>query len=210
MTNNRSGFNMNSILFIQTSLSGAQSQSNLLAQELISKIGQSSDIAVTVRDLTTTELPHLTASEMQSWQIPVQERTSEQIQLAELSDNLISELEQHQTLVIALPMYNFGVPSHFKAWIDRIARAGITFEYTEQGPKGLINNKKVIVVASRGGVYAGTEKDSQTQYLKDVLAFLGMDDVTFIYAEGLNMPIREQGLAQARSSINNLLSADLV
>ncbi|ATC97188.1 FMN-dependent NADH-azoreductase [Pseudoalteromonas tunicata] len=201
---------MNSILFIQTSLSGAQSQSNLLAQELISKIGQSSDIAVTVRDLTTTELPHLTASEMQSWQIPVQERTSEQIQLAELSDNLISELEQHQTLVIALPMYNFGVPSHFKAWIDRIARAGITFEYTEQGPKGLINNKKVIVVASRGGVYAGTEKDSQTQYLKDVLAFLGMDDVTFIYAEGLNMPIREQGLAQARSSINNLLSADLV
>lgn len=210
MTNNSSGFNMNSILFIQTSLSGAQSQSNLLAQELISKIGQSSDIAVTVRDLTTTELPHLTASEMQSWQIPVQERTSEQIQLAELSDNLISELEQHQTLVIALPMYNFGVPSHFKAWIDRIARAGITFEYTEQGPKGLINNKKVIVVASRGGVYAGTEKDSQTQYLKDVLAFLGMDDVTFIYAEGLNMPIREQGLAQARSSINNLLSADLV
>jgi len=201
---------MNSILFIQTSLSGAQSQSNLLAQELISKIGQSSDIAVTVRDLTTTELPHLTASEMQSWQIPVQERTSEQIQLAELSDNLISELEQHQTLVIALPMYNFGVPSHFKAWIDRIARAGITFEYTEQGPKGLINNKKVIVVASRGGVYAGTEKDSQTQYLKDVLAFLGMDDVTFIYAEGLNMPIREQGLAKARSSINNLLSADLV
>jgi FMN-dependent NADH-azoreductase len=201
---------MNSILFIQTSLSGAQSQSNLLAQELISKIGQSSDIAVTVRDLTTTELPHLTASEMQSWQIPVQERTSEQIQLAELSDNLISELEQHLTLVIALPMYNFGVPSHFKAWIDRIARAGITFEYTEQGPKGLINNKKVIVVASRGGVYAGTEKDSQTQYLKDVLAFLGMDDVTFIYAEGLNMPIREQGLAQARSSINNLLSADLV
>ena len=210
MTNNSSGFNMNSILFIQTSLSGAQSQSNLLAQELISKIGQSSDIAVTVRDLTTTELPHLTASEMQSWQIPVQERTSEQIQLAELSDNLISELEQHQTLVIALPMYNFGVPSDFKAWIDRIARAGITFEYTEQGPKGLINNKKVIVVASRGGVYAGTEKDSQTQYLKDVLAFLGMDDVTFIYAEGLNMPIREQGLAQARSSINNLLSADLV
>ncbi|MDP5214224.1 NAD(P)H-dependent oxidoreductase [Pseudoalteromonas tunicata] len=201
---------MNSILFIQTSLSGAQSQSNLLAQELISKIGQSSDIAVTVRDLTTTELPHLIASEMQSWQIPVQERTSEQIQLAELSDNLISELEQHQTLVIALPMYNFGVPTHFKAWIDRIARAGITFEYTEQGPKGLINNKKVIVVASRGGVYAGTEKDSQTQYLKDVLAFLGMDDVTFIYAEGLNIPIREQGLAQARSSINNLLSADLV
>ena len=165
MTTNCSGCNMNSILFIQTSLSGAQSQSNLLAQELISKIGQSSDIAVTVRDLTTTELPHLTASEMQSWQIPVQERTSEQIQLAELSDNLISELEQHQTLVIALPMYNFGVPSHFKAWIDRIARAGITFEYTEQGPKGLINNKKVIVVASRGGVYAGTEKDSQTQYL---------------------------------------------
>lgn len=210
MTTNSSGCNMNSILFIQTSLSGAQSQSNLLAQELISKIGQSSDIEVTVRDLTTTELPHLTASEMQSWQIPVQERTSEQIQLAELSDNLISELEQHQTLVIALPMYNFGVPSHFKAWIDRIARAGITFEYTEQGPKGLINNKKVIVVASRGGVYAGTEKDSQTQYLKDVLAFLGMDDVTFIYAEGLNMPIREQGLAQARSSINNLLSADLV
>jgi FMN-dependent NADH-azoreductase len=90
-------------------------------------------------------------------------------------------------VIIGMPMYNFGVPSTFKAWIDRVARAGITFKYTETGPQGLLTNKKVYVLAARGGKYAGTPKDSQSQYLKDVLGFIGLNDIKFVYVEGLAM-----------------------
>merc|ERR1712137_1542973 len=88
-------------------------------------------------------------------------------ELASFSDTLIDELKASDTVVIAMPMYNFGVPSTFKAWVDRIARAGVTFQYTENGPVGLLENKKIVVVAARGGIYEGTQKDTQSQYLKD-------------------------------------------
>lgn len=104
-----------------------------------------------------------------------------------LSDQLIAELQTADSIVLGMPMYNFGVPSTFKAWIDRVARAGITFNYTQQGPVGLLTGKKVYTLAARGGMYAGSPKDSQSQYLKNVFAFLGMTDVEFIYAEGLAM-----------------------
>ena len=90
-------------------------------------------------------------------------------------------------LVIGMPMYNFGVPSTFKAWVDRLARAGVTFKYTENGPVGLLADKKVVVLAARGGQYVGTAKDTQTTYLKDFFAFVGLTDVEFVYAEGLAM-----------------------
>ena len=104
-----------------------------------------------------------------------------------------------------MPMYNFGVPSTFKAWIDRIARAGITFKYTETGPVGLLKDKKVIIVAARGGLYEGTDKDTQSKYLTDVLGFLGLTDVTFVYAEGLAMSDnQEQSLAKAKQQLTEL------
>jgi FMN-dependent NADH-azoreductase len=139
---------------------------------------------------------------MGAWMTDIAQRSQEQTDLATISDDLIEELKNSDTIVVAMPMYNFGVPSTFKAWVDRVARAGITFQYTENGPAGLLKDKTVIVVASRGGIYAGTQKDSQTQYLKDVFSFMGMEDITFIYAEGLNMLGSDERLAQAQQTIN--------
>jgi FMN-dependent NADH-azoreductase len=105
-------------------------------------------------------------------------------------------------------MYNFGIPSTLKAWIDHIARAGVTFRYTENGPQGLVNNvKKTIVTAARGGLYKGTPKDTQTAYLKDVLGFIGIENVEFVYAEALSMGEKESAVQQAQQDIDAIVDA---
>jgi FMN-dependent NADH-azoreductase len=192
---------MHNILFIKSSLNGNQGNSNILATELLDAIKTKIQVNIVERDLSKNEVSHLSQQEMSAWMMTVSERNEGQHQLANISDGLIEELKISDTLVVGMPMYNFGIPSSFKAWIDRTARAGITFKYTEQGPVGLLDGKKVIVVAARGGMYAGTPKDTQTQYLKDVFAFIGITDIEFIYAEGLNMPTKESGLASARQGI---------
>ena len=192
---------MKNVLVINSSLNGEQGNSTILSQELLSSIAGQADVNIVERDLYKHVLPHLTQQEMAAWMTSVNERSDEQNQLASVSDTLIEELKASDTLIIGMPMYNFGIPSAFKAWIDRIARAGITFKYTEQGPVGLLTGKRVIIVAARGGMYAGTPKDSQSQYLKDVFAFIGISDVEFIYAEGLNMPGKETSLIEARKNI---------
>tara|TARA_B100000767_G_C19557873_1_gene447767 strand:+ start:197 stop:784 length:588 start_codon:yes stop_codon:yes gene_type:complete len=194
---------MNNILFLKSSLNGQKSHSNMLAQELVSQLASKSKARVVERDLATQSLAHLSQSEMTAWMIPAKERSEEQLKLADVSDTLIKELQTTETVVIGMPMYNFAVPSTFKAWADRISRAGITFRYTENGPIGLLENKKIIIIATRGGIYAGTKKDSQTQYLKDFFAFIGIVDITFIYAEGLNMPGSEQRIEAAKTTIEN-------
>ncbi|MDN3652343.1 NAD(P)H-dependent oxidoreductase [Thalassotalea ponticola] len=194
---------MNQILFIKTSLSDEQSNSNKLASELIAKFKQQTNASVVTRDVAKHPLPHLTQQEMAAWMTPQDERNAQQQDLANISDTLVQELKDSDTIVVAIPMYNFGVPSTFKAWVDRIARAGVTFSYTENGPVGLLTNKKVIIVAARGGMYKGTEKDSQTQFLKDFFSFIGLTDVRFIYAEGLNMPGADLSLAAAQSEIES-------
>jgi FMN-dependent NADH-azoreductase len=103
-------------------------------------------------------------------------------------------------------MYNFGVPSQLKAYFDHIARAGVTFKYTEKGPVGLLSGKKVYVFAARGGLYARTPLDTQTNYVRDFLRFLGMTDVEFVYAEGLAISAqsKEAGIARAKAEIARL------
>lgn len=192
---------MKNVLVINSSLNGEQGNSTILSKELVSSLAVKADVSIIERDLYQQVLPHLTQQEMAAWMTPVNERSDEQNQLASVSDTLIEELKASDTLIIGMPMYNFGIPSAFKAWIDRIARAGITFKYTEQGPVGLLTGKRVIIVAARGGMYAGTPKDSQSQYLKDVFAFIGISDVEFIYAEGLNMPNKAESLIVARKNI---------
>ena len=103
-------------------------------------------------------------------------------------------------IVLGLPMYNFGVPSTLKAYFDHVARAGVTFRYTANGPVGLLTGKEVYVFATRGGIYAGTPLDTQTTYVRDFLRFLGIDDVEFVYAEGLNMGAGAQGSGAGRSA----------
>lgn len=134
---------------------------------------------------------------------PAESRSAEQQALVAVSDGLVAELAAADVLVLAVPMYNFGIPSTLKAYFDRVARAGVTFKYTETGPVGLLSGKKAYVLAARGGMYQGTAKDSQTAYLKDFLSFIGIDDVTFVYAEGLNMgdANRAAALAAAEQQI---------
>lgn len=125
------------------------------------------------------------------------------------ADRLIEEVEAADTVVIASPMYNHAVSSTLKAWFDHIARAGRTFRYTEAGPVGLLRNKRVLVVTARGGVYTGTAavRDFQEPYLRFMFRFLGLDDVTFVHIEGLQVSTEEaeRGTARARQAIANLL-----
>ncbi|ASP48629.1 FMN-dependent NADH-azoreductase [Cognaticolwellia beringensis] len=195
---------MNNILFIKSSLNGEQGNSTKLAQELVTNLSATSEVKVVDRDLAKQALAHLTQEEMAAWMAQESERTEQQALLASVSDSLITELTKADTLVVAMPMYNFGVPSTFKAWVDRVARAGVTFRYTENGPVGLLKNKRVIVVAARGGMHAGTTSDSQTQYLTSFFNFIGIDNIDFIYAEGLNMPGGDERFAAAQSVIKSV------
>ncbi|MEI8644897.1 NAD(P)H-dependent oxidoreductase [Pseudoalteromonas sp. Hal056] len=192
---------MKKVLVLNSSLNGEQGNSTKLSQQFVEQLANNQQISVTTRDLSDNVIAHLTQTEMAAWMTDANERDDEQKALAAISDDLIAELNDNDLIVIGMPMYNFGIPSTFKAWIDRIARAGITFKYTEQGPVGLITDKKVVVLAARGGMYQGTEMDTQTKYLKDVLGFVGMTDVNFIYAEGLAMPGAEQSLEAAQNEI---------
>ena len=198
---------MKKVLVLNSSLNGEQGNSTKLSQQFVEQLANNQQISVTTRDLSDNAIAHLTQTEMAAWMTDANERSDEQKALAAISDDLIAELNDNELIVIGMPMYNFGIPSTFKAWIDRIARAGITFKYTEQGPVGLIADKKVVVLAARGGLYQGTDMDTQTKYLKDVLGFVGMTDVDFIYAEGLAMPGAEQSLEAAQNEINTFAAA---
>jgi FMN-dependent NADH-azoreductase len=125
-----------------------------------------------------------------------------------LDDALIAEIQAHDTIVLGVPMYNFGVPAQLKNWIDAIARAGVTFRYTEGGPEGLLKDRKVYVALARGGRYRDTAADSQVPYLKTVLGFLGLTDLHFMYAEGLAMGAESsaRGLAEAQADVEVALS----
>lgn len=198
---------MKNVLLINSSLNGEQGNSHQLSEQFIAELTQKTEISVTHRDLAASPLTHLTQAEMGAWMTSPSERSDEQNALATISDELVSELQNNELIVLGVPMYNFGIPSTLKAWIDRVARAGITFKYTETGPVGLVENTKVVILAARGGMYLGTDMDTQTKYLKDFFAFLGITDVDFIYAEGLSMPSAEQSKDAAIKEIADYVSA---
>ncbi|WP_374494478.1 FMN-dependent NADH-azoreductase [Zoogloea sp.] len=179
---------MTTLLKINASLFSTQGQSSQLAERFVAaRLAANPELTVINRDLAAQPVPHLDAARFQSFLAKPEERSAEQQAVVAYSDALIEELRQADEIVIGLPMYNFGVPSTLKAWFDHIARAGVTFRYTATGPEGLLSGKKVTVFATRGGLYAGTAKDSQTTYVRDFLGFIGITDVEFVYAEGLNM-----------------------
>lgn len=159
---------------------------------------------VTLRDLAVTPQPTLDEAAIGALFTPADKRSPEQAARVALDDALITEIQAHDTIVLGVPMYNFGVPVQLKSWIDAIARVGVTFRYTATGPEGLLKGKKVYVALARGGLYRDTANDSQVPYLKNVLGFLGLTDVTFIYAEGLAMgpEAAEKGFAQAEADLN--------
>jgi FMN-dependent NADH-azoreductase len=194
-------------LVITSSILAENGQSNALANRFLAQANARNDIDVTQRDVVKTSLPHLDISELGAWQVAAAERTAEQQALAARSDELLAELRANDVLVIAVPMYNLGIPSQLKAWFDRVLRAGETFRYTENGPQGLVEGKRAIILAARGGQYAGTEFDSQTPHLKAMLGLMGITDVNVVYAEGLNMgeQQREAAIKEAFQAIDQLV-----
>ena len=179
---------MQTLLQIQSSLFREHGQSSALATRFVTHWRETHpDGQVVVRDVGREPVPHLTAERFQAFLARPEARTPEQQAVAGFSDTLIDELRRADVIVLGLPMYNFGVPSTLKAYFDHIARAGVTFKYTEKGAQGLLTGKKAYVFATRGGLYAGTALDTQSAYVRDFLRFVGIEDVEFVYAEGLAM-----------------------
>lgn len=199
---------MKTVLVVQSSVSGQNAQSNRLMEQFLSRLPE--EFTRQDLDLVQEDYPHLAMAEIASWMIPAAQRTPEQQALAARSDQAIAQVTAADVILLGVPMYNFGVPSQLKAWFDRLARAGVTFKYTEQGPVGLLKDKPVIVFATRGGVYKDLPADSQTPFLKSFLNFIGLKNVHFVYAEGLNMgpDSAAQALAAAEEKIQSL-SVDL-
>jgi FMN-dependent NADH-azoreductase len=192
------------ILQINSSARSEGSQSTRLANKIVERVRAANPGAtLTVRDLLRTPHPVLDEAALQALFTPADQRTPEHSARVALDDALIGEVQAADVIVLGVPMYNFGVSAQLKNWIDAITRAQVTFRYTANGPEGLLKGKKVYAVLTRGGQYAGTPADSQTPYLRTVLGFLGMTDVDFIYAEGLNMgPEAEAAaLSSARARI---------
>jgi len=187
-------------LQLNTSLFGAGGQSTTLAAEFVARRGGK----VIVRDLAKEPVPHLDAERFGAFLAKPDARTAEQQAVVDYSEALIAELREADTIVIGLPMYNFSVPSTLRAYFDHVARAGVTFKYTDKGPVGLLIGKKAYVFVTRGGVYG--DDHIHTRYVRDFLAFIGITDVEFIYAEGLAISpaSKDAALAKAREVIARL------
>ena len=192
------------ILQINSSARSAGANSTRLADAITARLKAANPAAVVeLRDLAAHPHPVLDEAALGALFTPADQRTPEQAARVALDDALIAQLQSADAIVLGVPMYNFGVPVQLKTWIDAIARAGVTFRYTENGPEGLVKGKKVYVALARGGIYRDTPADSQVPYLKGVLGFLGMTDVEFIYAEGLAMgpETADKAFAEAEAAI---------
>ena len=195
---------MSNVLIIESSARQQGSFSRQLTRQFISQwqVARPAD-QVTVRDLALNPVPHLDANLLGGWMKPEAQRSADEQASLQRSDELTDEVLGADVLVLAAPMYNFAIPSTLKAWLDHVLRAGVTFKYTETGPQGLLTGKKAYVLTARGGLYAGSTSDHQEPYLRQVLAFIGIHDVTFIHAEGLNLggDFQEKGLNQAKARL---------
>ncbi|MDO9640636.1 MAG: FMN-dependent NADH-azoreductase [Pseudotabrizicola sp.] len=196
--------NMANVLVIESSARQQGSVSRQLTAQFIANWSAANPAdQIKVRDLAVDQVPHLDANLLGGWMTPAgQQSEAEQAALA-LSNLLTDELLAADVLVLAAPMYNFAIPSTLKAWLDHVLRAGVTFKYSETGPQGLLSGKRAFVLTARGGIYAGGTQDHQEPYLRQALAFVGIHDVSFIHAEGLNLggDFMEKGLNQAKAQL---------
>ena len=201
------------ILQINASARGDAANSSQLASALVAGLKrQHPEAQVLIHDLGSAPHPTLDADALSALFTPADARTAEQQARVEQDDALIAQVQTADALVFGVPMYNFGIPAQLKSWFDAIARAGVTFRYTEQGPEGLLTGKKVYVTLARGGIYRDTPNDSQVPYLKTMLGFLGMTDIEWIYAEGLAMGAEsaQHAMQQAHAQIDSLFAVTVV
>ncbi len=198
------------ILQINASVRGSDSASTQLAKRVIERLQtQHPQAQLQVRDLGQDPHPHLDGQALAALSTPGEQRDAGQHSRVALDDELIAQVQAADILVLGVPMYNFGIPAQLKNWFDAIARAGVTFRYTDEGAQGLLQNKRVYVTLARGGIYRDTPNDTQVPYLKMMLGFLGMTDIEWIYAEGLALgdASAKKAMEQAFAQIDHLALA---
>lgn len=199
---------MTTLLTINSSLFGDAGQSSRLADRFADLWRtRTANSTLIRRDLSREPVPHLTAERFQAFLTAPGQRNDAELAVVEYSDRLIGELRAADVIVLGLPMYNFGVPSTLRSYFDHVARAGVTFRYTANGPEGLLKGKRAFVFSTRGGKHAGTPADTETGYVKQFFRFLGIEDITFVYAEGLSYgePQKLEALTGATTRIDTLV-----
>jgi FMN-dependent NADH-azoreductase len=195
------------ILQINSSARSTGSESSRLADVIVARIAAEKASNLVKRDLGADPHPALDEPTLQALFTPADQRSAEQNARVALDDALIAQVQAADVIVIGAPMYNFGMTVQLKGWFDAIARAGVTFRYTETGPIGLLQGKKVYVALTRGGMHRDGATDTQVPHLKTILGFLGMTDVQFVYAEGMGMgpDAVAKAKAQAQAEIDAVL-----
>ena len=201
---------MSNVLVLKSSILANYSQSNVLADYFVDQWRQQhSDDKIQVRDLAANPVPVLDGELVGALRPSDAPLTPRQQDALELSNTLIEELQASDVIVITAPMYNFNIPTQLKNYFDLVARAGVTFRYTEAGPEGLLKGKKVYVLTSRGGIHKDTNTDLVTPYLRVFLGFIGLTDVEFVFEEGIAYGPEMATKAQqdAKALINQLATA---
>ncbi len=196
-----------SVLEVTASRRSQDSVSRGLSNDLLDALRQRfGTVDVVTRDLADG-LPFVDAGWIEATFTPEEERSQRHRDALAFSDELVAELQDADTIVFTVPMYNFGIPAVLKAWVDLIARARVTFRYTENGPEGLLKGKKAYIIVTTGGVPVGSPVDFATPYLKQALAFVGIDDVEIVAADRLNRNA-EDAIDRARAKIADLVHTE--
>ena len=195
---------MSTILHITASIRDGESVSRSLGNKLVDGLATKKGADVVTRDLSKNDIPFIDAERFAANLAPYAERSDDQHQLAKIADELIEELKAADTLVFSVPIYNFSVPATVKAWADLVARAGTTFQYTANGPEGLLTGKKAYITAASGGTPVGSDMDFMTPWLKFFLGFLGIHDVEIVAADGIMGEGGEEKIAEAHEEVDRL------
>ena len=196
------------ILQVNSSARSTGAESTRIADAIVARLLAETPAAQLVRrDLAADPHPMLDEAAINALFTQPASRTPEQAARVALDDALIAQVQAADVIVIGAPMYNFGMTVQLKGWFDAIARAGVTFRYTATGPEGLLRNKKVYVAVTRGGIHRDSPTDTQVPHIRGLLAFLGMDDASFIYAEGFGMG--PEAADKARAAANDEIDAVL-
>ncbi|MFP5306053.1 MAG: FMN-dependent NADH-azoreductase [Gammaproteobacteria bacterium] len=198
---------MKSILAIKTSIAGDLGASSQLVDHYVAKwLITNPDGRVLRRDLTALRLPHLSATFTSALSTAASDRSHEMQELVTQSDELINELRDVSEVVVGIPMYNFNIPSVLQSYFDNVARAGVTFRYSPEGPIGLLPNKRTVLIHTRGGQHLGTARDIPTAHVQTFLSFLGIQDSVSVYAEGLarSETSRSRALDEAKRHLDAL------
>ncbi len=201
---------MSKVLVLKSSILAGYSQYNQLSDYFVEQWReQHSADQVTVRDLAANPVPVLDGELVGALRPSDAALTPRQQAALALSDELIAELKEHDIVVIAAPMYNFNIPTQLKNYFDLVARAGVTFRYTEKGPEGLITGKRAVILTSRGGIHKDTPTDLLVPYLNLFLGFIGITDVNYVFAEGIayGPEVATKAQSDAKAAIDSIVAA---